>query len=278
VTARRGGLLLHPTSLPGRFGIGDLGSSADAFLGWAEAAGATIWQVLPLGPAGYYRSPYDCHSAFAGNPFLISPERLLDDGLAPASILEGAPAGPPDETGDAAAIAWRLGALRLSWQHFDRAGGTLREQFRDFVDAPAQEAWLEDWALYAALKTSLGGRAWTEWPQEIAARQPHALERARRDLGGEVEFEKYLQFVFFRQWDRVKQDADRRGIRVMGDLPIYVGLDSADVWANRHLFTVGADGSPERVAGVPPDYFSPTAARLRRLAELTGRLPPRGPA
>jgi 4-alpha-glucanotransferase len=129
------------------------------------------------------------------------------------------------------------------------------------VEAPAQQPWIEEWALYAALKARFGARPWSQWPREIVARDPGALEGARRDLAGEIEFEKYLQFLFFHQWDRVKQDANRRGILIMGDLPIYVALDGADVWASRHLFTVGADGTPERVAGVPPDYFSSTGQR-----------------
>jgi 4-alpha-glucanotransferase len=261
VTVRRAGLLLHPTSLPGLFGIGDLGSPAGAFLEWAEAGGQTLWQVLPLGPADYFGSPYDAHSAFAGSAFLISPEQLAQDGLLPAAAIERIPA-PEFFADDARAIAWRADLLRQSWDHFRQQGSAEdREGFERFVHGDAQRAWLADWALYATLKASYDGQPWTDWSPELVRREPSALDGARSALGPRIEFQQYLQFLFFRQWERVKQEANRRGILIMGDLPIYVALDSADVWAHRELFTVDQNGEAEQVGGVPPDYFSATGQR-----------------
>jgi 4-alpha-glucanotransferase len=261
VTTRRAGLLLHPTSLPGPFGIGDLGPAASAFLEWAESAGQTVWQVLPLGPADYYGSPYDAHSAFAGNPSLISPERLVEDGLLPSAALEQAPA-PEALTDDARAIGWRDATLRQSWEHFrQQAPSEDRKALQDFLDGDDQRAWLADWALYATLKANHDGRPWTDWSPELVRRESSALEEARRALAPTIEFQQYLQFLFFRQWDRIRKEAHRRGIVIMGDLPIYVALDSADVWVHRDLFTVDRDGRPEQVGGVPPDYFSATGQR-----------------
>jgi len=259
--SRRAGVLLHATSLPGLFGLGDLGPAVDTFLDWAEAAGQTIWQVLPLGPADFFGSPYDAHSAFAGNPFLISPAQLVTDGLLPASALDGL--SPPEAFGDDAhAIAWRGDLLRQSWDHFRQHGSAGdREAFQSFVHGDAQRGWLADWALYATLKASYDGQPWTDWSPELVRREGSALEAARTALGPRIEFQQYLQFLFFRQWERVKHEAHRRSISIMGDLPIYVALDSADVWVNRDFFTVDQDGQPEQVGGVPPDYFSATGQR-----------------
>jgi 4-alpha-glucanotransferase len=261
VTIRRAGLLLHPTSLPGPFGIGDLGPPADAFLDWAEAGGQALWQVLPLGPADYFGSPYDAHSAFAGSAFLISPEQLAADGLLPAAALDHVPS-PEFFADDARAIEWRIDLLRRSWDHFRQQGSAEdREGFERFAHAEPQRAWLADWALYATLKATHGGRPWTHWSPELVRREPSALDGARAALGPQIEFQQYVQFLFFRQWERLRQEAHRRGILIMGDLSIYIALDSADVWVHRGLFTVDQDGQPEQVSGVPPDYFSATGQR-----------------
>jgi 4-alpha-glucanotransferase len=256
---RRAGLLLHPSSLPGPFGIGDLGPEADSFLDWAASAGVSIWQVLPLGPTGNTNSPYNSLSAFAGNPLLLSPERLREDGLLPASSLEAAPVFPPGRVDYGRAIEWKGPLLRKAWETFRRSEDReLRQEYERFTADPSRAGWLEDWCLFSALKERYWGIAWTEWPREIRRRQPEGLAAARRDLADETEYPRFLQFLFDRQWQRLRTEAARRGIRLLGDVPIYVALDSADVWSRSDLFDIDPDGRPRRVAGVPPDYFSET--------------------
>jgi 4-alpha-glucanotransferase len=256
---RAAGLLLHPTSLPGRFGIGDLGPECDAFLDWAASAGQSVWQVLPLGPTGYGNSPYGTLSAFAGNPMLLSPELLVADGLLPGSALEHVPGFPEHQVDFERVIAWKEGLLREVWRRF-RADGPahLRAELQGFGEAPAQRYWLSDWALFMALKGRYGGAAFREWPEELRRRQPAALARVERELADDVAWHVFLQFLFFRQWDRVKEAAHERGIRILGDIPIYVSPDSADVWSHPEIFELDEAGDPVRVAGVPPDYFSAT--------------------
>ncbi len=257
-SSRSAGLLLHVTSLPGPFGIGDLGPDAERFLDWAAAAGQGLWQILPLQPTGTHDSPYGGVSAFAGNPLLISPRRLADEGLLTEDALAAAPAFPSGEVDFALTRRWKERLLSDSWEAFSRRGSPAREELEAFRAAPAQAPWLEDWALFAALKARLEGRPWPLWPDGLALRDPSSLAAARRDLAGEIAFQIYVQFLFSRQWERVHEAARRRGIAVFGDVPIYVAHDSADVWAHRELFALDAVGWPEAVAGVPPDYFSET--------------------
>jgi 4-alpha-glucanotransferase len=256
---RSAGLLLHPTSLPGRFGVGDLGPEADAFLDWAVLAGQTIWQVMPIGPTGYHDSPYGCLSAFAGNPFLISPQLLHEEGLLPPHALNDVPAFPAGHVDFARVIPWKEGLLRASLRHFlkERPAETSLA-FDEFVSAPEQQSWLPDWALFSALKEKFAGKEWDEWGSSLSAREPETLEAARKEMSGEIQYHLYLQFLFFRQWERLKKEANRRGILVMGDMPIYMAFGSADVWAHQQLFTLAKTGVPTAVAGVPPDYFSET--------------------
>jgi 4-alpha-glucanotransferase len=259
VSARQAGLLFHPTSLPGRFGIGDLGPEAERFLDWAAAAGQTIWQVLPLGPPGPQQSPYDGISAFAGHVLLISPERLVEEGLLPAAALGGSPETAGAAVDFAAVVPWKNGLLRQSWELFKTAPPTgASEALERFVGASEQRPWLEDWALFSAIRKRFGGVPWPLWDKDLAARSPSALIAARRELSEEIAFERYTQFLFFSQWNHLHAEGRRRGISIMGDIPIYLSLDSADVWAHRSLFSLDDDGRPELVAGVPPDYFSAT--------------------
>ena len=256
---RAAGILLHPTSLPGRFGIGDLGPGADRFLDWAADAGQTLWQVLPLGPAGGGGSPYTCASAFAGNPLLISPEVLVGEGLLPEAALDDAPGRREDRVDFDTVAPWKDALLRRSFEHFGGAATpAVRDEFEAFLRAPGQSEWLRDWALYAALKRDFGGRPWTGWEPDLAARDPDALRLAALASEQEVRYQSYLQFLFFRQWDRVRRRARERGILVLGDTPIYVAMDGADVWAHPELFALDAERRPVEVAGVPPDYFSAT--------------------
>ncbi len=256
------GLLLHPTSLPGPSGAGDFGEGAVRFLDWACDGGMGVWQILPLGPAGHGNSPYSGTSAFAGNPMLLSPEALLEDGLLARRDLEGAPHFPADRVDFGQIVPWKEGILRKAWECYrSNPPQRLREESEAFASDPARTFWLEDWALYSALKSRFGGKSWVRWPAEMARREPAEMERARRDLAEEAAYHRFLQFLFARQWGHVKREANRRGIRVMGDLPLYVAFDSADVWASPHLFDLDDNLLPRNVAGVPPDYFSETGQR-----------------
>ncbi len=257
MTARSAGLLLPLSSLPGPYGIGDLGCEAERFLGWAESAGQTLWQVLPLGPTGHHDSPYGAMSAFAGNPLLVSPERLREEGFLPDSALSRIPRFPEDRVDYASVRRWKEKLFRLSWEHFLRdASAPERGEFEAFRASPEQARWLPDWALFSALKAKLGG-TWSSWSGGLSRRRPDALARASREFADVLAYHAYLQFLFFRQWEQVKAEANRRGIAVMADVPIYLLHDSADAWVHPELFTLDSDFRPKLVAGVPPDDFSP---------------------
>jgi 4-alpha-glucanotransferase len=253
---RRSGIVLHPTSLPGRFGIGDLGAAAYEFVDFLAAAGQTYWQVLPLSPTGYGDSPYQGTSAFAGNPMLISPERLVADGLLAPEDLADAPAFADERVEYGQVIGYKGALLQRAYTRFMGAPAERRAAFERFC--AGQAAWLEDFALFTALKQAHEQRAWREWAPGAAAREPAALERWRADLAGEIQAHKWRQWVFFEQWEALKRHANARGVRVLGDIPIYVALDSADVWANPQLFHFDAALNPALISGVPPDYFSET--------------------
>jgi len=260
--ARSAGILLHPTSLPGRYGIGDLGDELIAFLDWAAASGMTLWQVLPLNPPGYGHSPYGCTSSFAGNPLLISPQRLLQEGLIVAADLEDAPPFQDGTVDFEAVTPWKEALLRKAWQRFESGAGTPAQQlFHAFVSAREQQEWLADFALYAALKGASSGAPWWEWESGLATREPEALQEARTRYVEEIRFHQFVQWLFFRQWTAAREAAHGRGIRILGDVPIYVAHDSADVWSHRQLFQLDARGGATAVAGVPPDYFSVTGQR-----------------
>jgi 4-alpha-glucanotransferase len=244
---RAAGILLHPTSLPGPYGIGELGAEALRFVRFLKEGGQRIWQVLPLGPTGPDGSPYSSYSAFAGNPLLISTERLAEDGRLESAPEEHAP-GRVDYP---AVIAAKTRKLREAYGRFEPDEG-----FEAFRREHAH--WLDDYALYATLKERFGGKPWNRWEKGLARREPRALARAKRELAGEVLYHQFVQHLFFRQWGEVKEAANAAGIEVVGDLPIFVSHDSVDVWANGDLFYLDDAGEPSVVAGVPPDYFSET--------------------
>ena len=256
---RRAGVLAHPSSLPGSSGIGDLGPWAVRFLDWAAEAGMRVWQVLPLGPTGPGGSPYDSRSAFAGNPWLLSAERLTQAGLldpAPSDRAADAVGGPVDYP---AVARSKDRCTRLAWERFQAsAPREFRREFEAFVEHPDRRGWLADWALYAALKRHHRDAAWYEWDEEIRRRDPGALRRAASEMADESAYQRFLQFLFHRQWTGLRSAAARRGISLCGDLPFYVAHDSADVWAHPELFQLDARGRARKVAGVPPDYFSAT--------------------
>ena len=260
--ARAAGLLLHPTSLPGRFAVGDLGPAAVAMLDWMVGAGFTVWQVLPLGPTGMGDSPYNALSAFAGNPLLISPEALVADGLLPAEAL--APWEVPESASVdfTAAAACKESLLRQAFQRFESGEfPALAAALERFADRERRAAWLDDWALYASLKRAHDGASWLDWEPGLRQRERRALARRTAELAGELRFAVFCQFLFFRQWAALRSAADSRGIRILGDVPIYVAPDSADTWANSRLFDLGPEGRLRAVAGVPPDYFSADGQR-----------------
>ena len=256
---RASGLLLHPTSLPGPHGIGDLGPAAHAFVAFLAAAGQRCWQVLPLGPTSYGDSPYQSPSSFAGNPLLISLERLVDDDLLDAAALSDAvcDANAVGAVDYGAVIARKLPLLRVAARRLSQGGHpTFGDAFAHFRAAEA--FWVEDVALFLALKDAHGGAPWRAWERGASLRHPAALARWRADLAAPVAEHTALQFLFFRQWDALRGAAAARGIRIIGDVPIFVAYDSADVWAQRQYFQLDRGGDPTVVAGVPPDYFSAT--------------------
>jgi len=252
---RSSGILLHPTSLPSPWGIGDLGAPAYRCVDWLAEAGQSLWQILPLGPTAYGDSPYQCFSAFAGNPLLVSLDKLVEDRLLDRSELQTAPAFSDDAVDYGEVIRFKLPLLRRSFERI-RNQTTYAKAFEEFCASEAH--WLDDYALFTALKEQHGGASWDAWEQDIVTRQPAALERWRSQLANQVVVCKYLQFLFFSQWRQVKAYAREHGIRIIGDVPIFVAYDSADVWAHPELFHLDDHGHPTVVAGVPPDYFSAT--------------------
>lgn len=255
--SRANGILLHPTSLPGRFGIGDLGPEAYAFADFLLASGQSLWQVLPLGPTGYGDSPYACYSAFAGNTLLISPEQLIAEGLLDQSDLPDTTPLPLERVDFGRVHELKDRLLRTAYERYKRTTDTnLRSAFETFAQRCA--AWLDDYALFRALKDAHGGITWNEWEPELVGRTPAAIMRAREQLQDGVEAQMFYQFLFFRQWFALKNYCNERSIKLVGDLPIFVAHDSVDVWTNPEQFKLDKSGTPLVVAGVPPDYFSAT--------------------
>lgn len=253
---RSAGILLHPTSLPGPFGIGDLGPAAYAWVDALAAAGQKWWQILPLGPTGFGDSPYQCFSAFAGNPLLVSPELLVGDKLLNGADLAAA-RFPAERVDFGPVIVWKNQVLDLAWEHFrSTPSHALQSAFVEFTQRQAR--WLDDYALFMALKDALGGRSWLEWPADLRLRDPASLEEARRELAEAIAAQQFRQFLFFRQWRRLRDHVHERGLKILGDIPIFVSSDSADVWANPQYFLLDKERRPTVVAGVPPDYFSAT--------------------
>lgn len=251
---RKSGVLLHPTSLPGDGGIGSFGEQARRFVDFLHKAGQSLWQILPMGPTAYGNSPYSCYSAFAGNPLLISLETIVEEGDLKAEELRS---DFVSERIDYAAVqSYKLGALKNAATHFfSTASQRRREEFWHFCDSTF---WLHDYALFMALKEFFEGKSWNQWPESILKREPEALTSWSEKLGPAIGEQKYLQWQFSRQWRKLKGYANAQGISVVGDLPIFVAFDSADVWANPQLFHLDEEGVPTVVAGVPPDYFSKT--------------------
>ena len=251
---RSAGILLHPTSLPGKFGIGDLGPNAFKFIDFLKASGQTLWQVFPLGPTGYGDSPYQCFSAFAGNPLLVSPELLKNDGLLLEEDLSIVINLNPYKIDYGSIINIKNELLKKAFDNFSKKFDSLKNDYQNFC--AKEDYWLDDFSLFMAVKKFYVGVQWTQWDQSIAFRKN--ISEWKIKLKNEIEFQKFIQFIFHKQWNDIFQYAHQNGIKIIGDLPIFVAYDSADVWANKELFSIRHDGSLEFVAGVPPDYFSIT--------------------
>jgi 4-alpha-glucanotransferase len=251
---RASGLLVHITSLPGPHGNGDLGGEARRFVDWLQQAGQSYWQMLPVAPCGNGNSPYSAQSAFAGNPLLIALEPLVERGWLAASELADTRALPSERVDYAASEGYRSQCLRRA---FERARRTLDLQlFRE-----QHRSWLDDYALFRALKHTHADAEWNAWPAALRDRDPHALANARREHADEIEFRCFEQYLFDEQWNALRGYAHARGVSLIGDIPIFLAYDSADVWQHRELFHLDAQGRPKVVSGVPPDYFSETGQR-----------------
>ncbi len=253
---RAAGILLHPTSLPGKFGIGDLGNEAYYFVDFLESAGQKLWQVFPLGPTGYGDSPYQCFSAFAGNPLLVSPEKLLEKGFLNKKELNDIPSSDPSKIDYGRVINYKKDILRKAFGNYKQNHNGIKEAFNEFCDA--NQEWLDDFALFMAAKDFHGGVVWSDWDKGLVHRDETAMNEWKEKLSDEIEYHKFVQFQFFDQWKELKSYANSKGIKIIGDMPIFIAYDSADLWANKKLFTVDNEGKLETVAGVPPDYFSET--------------------
>jgi 4-alpha-glucanotransferase len=249
---RTGGILVHPTSFPGQHGIGDLGPAAIAFIEFLSDSGMGLWQVLPLNPTGYGDSPYQGFSAFAGNPYLISPEELYADGLLSSEDLGECPEFPDGYVDFGRVIPWKRELLVRAHARLGKVPA-LQEAFEAFR---AGAGWLEDYAIFMALKDAHTGAAWVDWSAEYRQRDPQAMAELRAGQPDAIERHAFGQFLFFRQWAKLREFAAGRGVKIIGDIPIYVSHDSADVWAHPEFFALDETGRPTVVAGVPPDYFS----------------------
>jgi 4-alpha-glucanotransferase len=249
---RRSGVLLHPTSLPSRYGVGDLGPAAFDFLDYLARARQSLWQVLPLGPTGFGDSPYASPSAFAGNDLLIAPEPLLDQGLLTLAELEPLAALPTDHVAFSVLLPLKRQVLQTAFERGRDASRARMDAFR-----ATHRAWLDDFALFSALKEERGA-AWADWEPSLRAREPAALAAARERLADRIDFVVFCQLLFYEQWSALRAHAAALGIEIIGDIPIFIAHDSADVWSHQSLFKLDDQGQPLVVAGVPPDYFSAT--------------------
>lgn len=252
---RSSGVLLHISSLPGDGGIGSMGKNAFQFVDFLAQTKQKIWQILPLGPTGYGNSPYQCYSAFAGNPMLIDIQQLVADRLIAKSSVE-------DQHFKAGKVeferveAWKTKMLREAYSGFQKNFQHYQDEYHDFMRHNAW--WLDDYALFRSLKAKHDDTVWNTWPKKLVKRDKNTLGGAFQELHSEIDFHRFLQFLFFRQWFKLKEYANSKGIRIIGDIPLYVSLDSVDVWANQDIFLLDGDSKPTKVGGVPPDYFSET--------------------
>lgn len=257
---RNGGILLHPTSLPGNYGIGELGSHLYRFLDFLHRFKQEIWQILPLGPTGYGNSPYQCFSAFAGNPLLISLENLIEIGLLNSEDCQPLEAFPESYIDYGKVIPYKWALLKLAFKKFkEYKHSKLKKMFLQFIKD--QSYWLEDYSIFMSIKLSNNLIAWNEWDDALKFRDKIALEAWEKNNLMEIEFHKFTQFIFFKQWDEIKNYAHQKNIIIIGDIPIFVAYDSVDVWAHPEFYYLDNNRQMKYIAGVPPDYFSSNGQR-----------------
>ena len=255
---RSSGILLHPTSLPGKYGIGSLGKEAYKFVDFLKKSNQKLWQIFPLGPTGYGDSPYQCFSSFAGNPYLIDFDLLIEQNLLTEEDLKDVNFGENEEYIDYGAIYnQKYPLLRKAYENFKANGNKeLKEKLETFKTE--NSSWLDDYSLYISLKNHFNGLPWNEWEDDIRTRKEAAINKYKAELANEIEYHNFIQFLFFTQWNNVKKYANDNGIKIIGDIPIFVAVDSSDAWANPEIFLFDPELKPVKVAGVPPDYFSAT--------------------
>lgn len=254
---RYSGILVHPTSFPSHYGIGDMGDGAYGFIDFLKSAGQTLWQCLPLGPTGFGDSPYQSFSSFAGQPLIISPDRLLADNLLTADDLADCPPLSNTAVDYGPAIEYKTALLRTAYEYFKESTDTaLLDAYNTFCEKSAH--WLDDYALFMALKNLHNGASWLEWDKEYKFLTEDGRKKATVLCADDIGYYKFVQFIFEKQWLELKAYANEAGIKIIGDIPIFVSPDSADVWAHKELFQLDTKGYPKNVAGVPPDYFSAT--------------------
>ncbi len=257
---RECGALLHPTSLPGRYGIGDLGEAAYRFVRFLKDTNHRYWQILPLGHISFGNSPYNCISAFGGNPYLISPEKLVEEGLLSSSDLNSIPPFPCDRVDYGSALDYKMKLMHRSYENFrSEYDPKYPDDYTEFCEN--NSFWLDDYAMFVSLKDAHRGVEWMKWEKELVKRDAGTLMSVRERMSEEIMFWKYVQYQFFKQWDALREFCRSCDIRIIGDLPVYVAQDSAEVWAHRELFHLDEQGYPKVVSGVPPDYFSATGQR-----------------
>ncbi|MEN8118408.1 MAG: 4-alpha-glucanotransferase [Bacteroidota bacterium] len=260
MSSRKSGILLHITSLPGDEGIGTLGKEAYQFVDFLQETGQKLWQILPLGPAGHGNSPYQCYSAFAGSPLLIDLELLTEENLLSEKDLGKIPKFIKKRVEFYKVEEWKYPLLKKAFNHFrDSVFDRFRDDYYHFLDEHAW--WLNDYALFMSARQHFGGVIWNDWDDKIKFRKPGALQKLSEDLVEEIDFHKFLQFLFFRQWHRLKEYANSNGVEIFGDVPLYVSTDSSDIWANTDIFQLDNNLQAVHVGGVPPDYFSETGQR-----------------
>ena len=254
---RLSGILVHPTSFPSPYGIGDMGKGAYDFIDFLKASGQHLWQVLPLGPTGFGDSPYQCFSAFAGQPLIISPDKLAKMGLLSQDDFQDMPAWDPRKTDYGPAIQFKTGLLHKAFSAFHHTPDkTLLEEYEAFCDEQAD--WLDDYSLFMAGKDAHEGRCWLEWNDDLMNPTAAEKEKWKEKLAEEIAYYKFVQFIFARQWNELREYAHENDIQIIGDIPIFMSLDSCDVWADKKQFQLDTKGHPLCIAGVPPDYFSAT--------------------
>ncbi|MBZ4688720.1 MAG: 4-alpha-glucanotransferase [Clostridiales bacterium] len=251
---RASGILLHPTSLPSRYGIGDIGTEAKKFIDFLKKSKQRLWQILPINPPGYGYSPYQCFSAFAGNELLISIDGLIAEGLLSENEIKDLPQFNKERVEFDRVKVFKERLYKIAFNNFNSA--QINNEYNQFVTK--YEIWLENYALFMALKEYFDGLPWNHWEKSIAFRDKEAIERYKNLLHEKIKYYKFLQYIFYSQWEELKEYGDVNGIKIIGDIPIYVSYDSSDVWANPRLFKLDELGNPRKVAGVPPDYFSAT--------------------